>query len=199
MPYRRQHRGFTPEATANIKRRYEETEEPVACIAKDFGVHRKTIEQLAKREGWLMRKQRGPRDLPPGLKLELDAENALRAVAPTMDESERLSMAERLERAVEKELAALEQAQAACGGELPTTSEGDSHARTIERLTGALYKIRHLRKPETVTSGLAEMDMPKDIDEFRHALALRIEAFVRRRRDERVPGPGDSGSAGVSQ
>jgi hypothetical protein len=195
MQYRRQHRGFTPEAIANIRYRYEETDEPVASIAKDYGVHRKTIEQLAKREGWKMRKQRGPRDLPPDLKVELDAESAVRAMAPTKTESERLSMAERLERAVENELSALEQAQAARGGEPPLTNEGDSHVRKIERLTGALYKVRHLRKPEAVPSGLSETDIPKDIDEFRHTLALRIEAFVRNRSNERISGEGRAGGA----
>ncbi|MEA2876056.1 MAG: hypothetical protein QOF14_1252, partial [Hyphomicrobiales bacterium] len=83
MQFRRPHRGFTREAIANIGHRYQNTDEPQSSIAADYGVHRKTIETLAKAEGWVMRKDRAPRDLPPDLRLDIEAEQAVHAVAET--------------------------------------------------------------------------------------------------------------------
>src|SRR4051795_9359946 len=80
-PYRRLHRGFTPQAVADIRHRYVETDEPQESIAADYGVHRKTITQLAKREGWPMRSSRGPRDGPDDVVLLADAERAVDAQA----------------------------------------------------------------------------------------------------------------------
>ena len=189
--HRRQHRGFTPEAIANIRQRYENTDEPQDSIASDFGIHRKTLNRLAKDQGWTLRKERAPRDLPTDLRLAVDAEQAVLSEVERTAEVPPLAMAERLERAVAKELAAVELMRARLGPEPASFADAERTARTLERLTEALSKARRLRLPESAaTESTLVADMPADIDEFRHALALRIEAFVRSRSDDGLSGAG---------
>jgi hypothetical protein len=202
MQYRRQSRGFTPAAIENARRRYEETDEPQDSIAADFGVHRKTLDRLAKNQGWRLRKDRARRDLPPDLRLLTEAERAVRAEvegeagasAPASP-----SIADRLERAVERELAAVEIMRATLGPEPQPPADAERTARTLERLTDTLFKVRRLRLPEAQTAGqYDDTDMPRDIDEFRRKLARRIEAFVRSRTDGAVPPAGGASDASSS-
>jgi hypothetical protein len=204
QPYRRLHRGFTREAVADIRHRYVETDEPQQSIADDYGVHRKTIEQLARREGWPMRGSRGPRDRPDDVVLLAEAERAvdeqagagLAADRPQPDDSDAPPessppVADRLERAVERELAVIERKRATLGMEPQPPPDAERTARILQRLTDTLWKVRRLRAPdmpETVPDDFD--DIPKDIDEFRRALARRIEAFVRNRYGGAVPAAG---------
>ncbi len=230
MHYRRQHRGFTPEAIANARRRYEDTDEPQHSIAEDFGVHRKTLDRLAKEQGWRLRKDRARRALPPDLRLLMEAERAVRAEAEASvgqsphpagvaghpppqrgprdanvagcpsGEGNAPSIADRLERAVEKELAAVEIMRATLGPQPQPPADAERTARTLERLTDTLFKVRRLRVPEAHMTGSDDYDdMPGDIDEFRQTLARRIEAFVRNRTDGAVPPAGECSGTGPSQ
>jgi hypothetical protein len=104
----------------------------------------------------------------------VEAENAANTeIQKNASESESLSLADRLERAVEKELAALERRR------VTSPDDPDRTARTLDRLTATLSRIRQLR-----ASGAPESqrdpydDFPEDINEFRNELARRIEAFV---------------------
>ncbi|MEJ0076001.1 MAG: hypothetical protein WDO17_11235 [Alphaproteobacteria bacterium] len=213
MQYRRPHRGFTPEAIADIRYRYEETDEPQSSIAADYGIHSKTLDRLAKSEGFKLRKDRAKRDLPGDVRLAKEGEQAVRAVAVACiaegtGEGEayqaerragavapaRLSVADRLERAVEKELAAVELVRASLGSQPHFSSaEAERTARILERLTDTLWKVRRLRAPDMPGSVPDDFDdMPKDIDEFRRTLARRIEAFVRSRYGGGLPSAGEA-------
>jgi hypothetical protein len=188
MEFRRVHRGFTPEAITDIRYRYEQTDEPLAMIAADFGVHRKTLDTLAKTSGWNLRKDRGPRDLPPDLRLATEATNAVRSEVEGAGNDKSLTVADRLERQLEQQLAAVETMRAVLGAEPLMPADAERTTRILERLTDALFKVRRLRSPEATGADPATLiDMPQDIDEFRHALARRIEAFVRSRSDATVP------------
>lgn len=44
---------YTPELLANGRRRYEQTTESVDAIAADFGIARRTLRNLADKEGWV--------------------------------------------------------------------------------------------------------------------------------------------------
>lgn len=204
-PYRRLHRGFTPQAVADIRHRYVETDEPQQSIAADYGVHRKTITQLAKREGWPMRGSRGPRDRPDDVVLLADAEQAVdehagAGITPDRPPPEEagaasaaspLTVADRLERAVERELASIERKRATLGVEPQAPPDAERTSRILQRLTDTLWKVRRLRAPdmpETVPDDFD--DIPKDIDEFRRMLARRIEAFVRSRYGGALPAAG---------
>jgi hypothetical protein len=192
MHPRRPIRGFTSEAIEHARRRYEETDETQDSIAADFGVSRKTLDRLAKNEGWALRKDRPPRDLPSELRLYDAAEQALLGEAGA-DAPSRTALADRLERAVEKELATVELMRANLGPIAGRSIEAERTARTLERLTETLSKVRRLREPGTPMTGSNDFDTPTDIDEFRRALAQRIENFVRSRTDAAVSPAGDTG------
>lgn len=197
---KRPRRGFTPEAIENIRHRYLDTEETQTSIAKDFGVSRRTIDDLVQLEGWPQRKDRVARDLPPDLKLKIEADRAVVAAIEATDEAAPLTVAERLERAAEKELAALERARVTLGLEPSSPADAERAVRTIERLTETLFKVRRLRVPDEVARGeIAASDLPKDIDEFRHALANRIATFARSRAGAGIPAEGESGGPDPSQ
>jgi hypothetical protein len=195
MEFRRQYRGFTPEAIENMRRRYEDTDEPQRLIAADYNIHRRTLDTLAKDQGWTLRKDRAQRDLPPDLRMLVAAENAVRAeVETSLTTSQAMSIADRLERAVDKELAAVELLRATLGSQPQLPADSERTARTLERLTDTMFKVRRLHLPDGQTCGSND-DLPRDIDEFRRALALRIETFVRSRTDGSLPERGESSGA----
>ncbi|WP_322516449.1 hypothetical protein SR870_02375 [Rhodopseudomonas palustris] len=77
-PYlaRRPIRGFTPEALAHTRHRYEDTDEPQDSIAVDLGIHSRTLDRLVQQQGGKLRKDRALRELPQALKLEMAAREA---------------------------------------------------------------------------------------------------------------------------
>jgi hypothetical protein len=168
-------------------------------------VHRKTIERLARREQWPRRKDRGPRDVPADLKLAKQAATAVRIVdkkastrgGATTSET----IAGRLERQVENQLAALERRRSNAADGASALADADRAARIVGRLTETLHKVRQLRSPEVVRAdGIPACDIPKDIDEFRHRLARRIRDFVRSRTGDQLPeGEGEPRGADQSQ
>jgi transposase-like protein len=211
VPFRRPPRLFTPDAKENMRFRYEETDEPQQSIAKDYGIHRKTLDRLARDEGWKLRKDRLPRDIPPAFRIEAEAELALRAkedallsqaeVAVSAESSKNgTSLADRLEQAVGQELAAVERKRRVLGVRPESVADGERTARTLASLTDTLNKIKRLRSPD----GFAENDihsddyddLPADIDGFRRGLARRIRVFMESRAaggvsEQREPERGD--------
>ena len=242
MQYRRPPRRFTREALDVYRRRYEETDEPQSSIAADMKVHRKTLDRIAKEEGWTLRKDRPPSGLPKDLGLLVKAERAVEAMvcplpnpppqggreqeepeagrgaaccAPTNppqggreqaaasgEEPESHSpreaaarddpsihRAEELEREIDGLLADVKRARAL--GPL-SSADAERTARTLERLTDTLFKVQRLRSVEAGAAATDDFDdIPQDIDEFRHALARRIEAFVESWSDAGLPEQGE--------
>lgn len=192
---------FTPELMESGRYRYEQTDEFVHLIAQDFGVSRCHFDRLVTRWGWMKRKDRPPRGLPPAQRILKEAKEAVQAEAdsalPRPDDVEgggqtnegppdpaagQGSLAERLERAVEKELAAVEFMRAQYGPMPQPPTDAERTARTLATLTDTLFKVQRLRLPQMQMTGPDDFDdLPADIDEFRHALARRIETFVRSR------------------
>ncbi len=189
--------GFSPEALEDIRRRYVETDETQTSIGLDHGRSRKTIENLAKDQGWPLRKDRPPRGLPPALKLYRQATEALAQQAlPDAPKTENEnatpddapasgSVAARLEAALEKELRKVESLRGEFGRPEQRSIEAERIARTLATLTETLFKVRRLREPGNI-SGSNDDDLPGDADGFRLALAHRIEVFVRSRTDGSV-------------
>ena len=197
-PFRKHTRGFSPEALADVCYRYTETDETVASIAKSYGVSKDTVLATAKKHSWPMRRDRPPRGLAEAVRDNAPAEGA--GVAPVVAAAasieaaptdatpidaasidaaaaanDALPLALRLEQAVVRELARVEQRHRGGGNMRP--SESERVARTLSTLTQTLFKVRALREPGSVTAHEPD-DMPADIDGFRDALARRIEAFV---------------------
>ena len=63
----------TPELMADVRRRYEQTEEPLATMAADLGCSNETVRNIAKRENWT-RYVPPPRDLTRAAKLRIQVE-----------------------------------------------------------------------------------------------------------------------------
>jgi len=54
---------YTPRFLAAIRRRYEDTDEPMPSIAFHYGISLRTLHRMVDREGWHKRGDRPPRDL----------------------------------------------------------------------------------------------------------------------------------------
>jgi hypothetical protein len=199
-PRARSTRGFTPEALANARGRYEETDEPQASIALDLGIDRRTLDWVAKKHGWSLRKDRPPRDLSPAAKLDQAAAEVLAGPANPDAATPKsggvasaapvsASVTERLEAAVEKELRKVESLRGELARPAQRTIQSERIARTLATLTETLFKVRRLRQPGNISASNDD-DLPSDADGFRLALAHRIEVFVRSRTDGSVPDAG---------
>jgi hypothetical protein len=191
-PVKDPNHGFSPEALEDIRRRYVETDETQTSIGLDHGRSRKTIENLAKDQGWPLRKDRPPRGLPPALKLYKEATEAVAMQAspdaPKAEDDAAAaddvpiagSVAARLEAAVEKELRKVESLRGEFARPEQRSIEAERIARTLATLTETLFKVRRLREPGNI-SGSNDDDLPSDADGFRLALAHRIDVFVHSR------------------
>lgn len=186
---------FSPEALADMRRRYEETDEAQTSIADSYGIHRSTLARMAKAGEWKQRRDRLPYELPQPAAPDAPATDV---VAPLIDDAPSDgadsdsaaapgSIADRLEAALEKELRRMEGQRAARGNANQRTIDDQRAARTLAMLTETLFKVRRLREPGNMT-GYDDDDLPADADGFRINLALRIEAFVRSRADGSVSG-----------
>jgi hypothetical protein len=207
---------YTPELIAHVRHRYEDTDDTLAAIAADCGISERGIHRLRDREGWPRRSDRPARDLPPAMRAldEATALLAARATAPPAERpgplhsfdtgraasaepvdgrsNEDTSAIARIERLVEKELAAEETVRAGLGPLPRPPADAERAARTLATLTQTLHALQRLRSglaPDTGSND--DDDMPRDIDEFRRDLARRIDAFVESRIDRRDAG-GDS-------
>ncbi|NEW92997.1 hypothetical protein DY468_13635 [Rhodopseudomonas sp. BR0M22] len=111
-----------------------------------------------------------------------------------------LSLALRLERAVETQLRKVEDLREDAGADPASRAvEAERIARTLAALTQTLFKVRQLRDPERALSA-ADDEMPADADGFRLELARRIEAFVRGGTDRELSArdrAADAGDAGA--
>jgi hypothetical protein len=163
-----------------------ETEEPRSRIAADYGISEMTIYRLCEKNQW--RRERALIDVPAARKSVVAAEAAppvdMAAIQSRTDELAQLPLVDRLQRAIETELSALERYQLTPRAYPLTPAEAERISRTLERLIATLSKVDHLRASAAPTNPAYPYDMPEDIDEFRNELARRINAFVDSRTGE---------------
>jgi hypothetical protein len=110
--------------------------------------------------------------------------------APAAAADERSAMVERLWRAASGELAAVERMRAQLGTQPQSPVDAERTARTLESLMRIAKEVDRLRGVNAVSAADDDDDLPRDLDEFRHALARRIHAFLDSRRDGGVSQPG---------
>ena len=189
---------YTPEFLASVRHAYEDTDEPMRAIATRHEIGITTLQTLVENQGWAKRSQR-TRDraasavlfeqgeklmatLPPRTGQNIDAEYGTRGPAASAAPQAATggepppSPAARLEALVLKEIAAEEAARADLDALPRMRGEAERCARTLVILGQALQMVQKLRAEEKTVPAQAEL--PRDIDEFREALARRIEAFV---------------------
>jgi hypothetical protein len=183
---------YTPELLAYARQRFEQTASSLAEIGLDVGISKETVRVLAEQEGW-KRYERPPHGLPPATRLLMQAETSghLKHERPDTDGDRLVSLPQgegdipslsdtivRLHRIVLDELAAIETACA----QPHSASSSARNARSLASLTETLQKLQRLQ-PEPANHGSNDADIPANIDEFRNALARRIERFVIERTD----------------
>jgi hypothetical protein len=71
----------TPELTANIRHRYEHSDERLAAMAAGLGCCTETVRAMARREGWV-RYEPPPRDLSSAARLRVRAEQLAEQQSP---------------------------------------------------------------------------------------------------------------------
>lgn len=181
-------RTFTPELIANVQYRYEETDEPVAHIAADMGIHPGSLRRIAYKRGWVRHKNLGPRDVTPAMRLLLEAQkleqaqasprpepalagHAVHALAgggdmapaPAAREDDdgpdaKLTAIDRMEQAVLNELASVEAMRAQFGPEPYKPQDAERTARTLSNLTETLGKLQRMRAGLPSQERSAELD-----------------------------------------
>ena len=231
----------TPELLADVRRRYEQTDEPLATMAADLGCSLETVRNIGTRENWV-RYVRPPHDLTPAARLKVRAEAlakeqgaltlpprsggegrppelAQQATAdgvggearsqetPTPipspqgggeDDAAPPQVAETAQQ-LHRELLALIAEVKATRQRMKREGYGKSDlqeaSRMVISLSGALGKLKPMLPADPqAESDDAYDDTPADIDEFREALARKIEAFMESRPDE--DGPEETDAAG---
>ncbi|MBX6426721.1 MAG: hypothetical protein IRZ09_12460 [Variibacter sp.] len=202
-------RTYTPEFIENGRYRYEESDEPVASIAADFGVHVSTFYTYMKKWGFRLRCERAPLDLSPAQRALAAARKAPRSTSrakpdaraarsdgavpdSALESADTAGLIARLHAAVEQELAAVERLRAQLGPAPENPGDAERTARTLATLARTLGEVERLRGAVAPPAHPDDDDMPTDIDEFRRELARRIDAFVASRADEAVRGDGES-------
>jgi hypothetical protein len=190
--------GLSAEVLEYARQRYEKTDDPMSHIAADVGKSRGAMYDIARAEGWQLRRDRPPRGLSPALKLGIEAAEAVANEASQAAKAEDRgtdpdappvadSIATRLEAAVEKELRKVESLRGESAPRGKRSAESERIARTLATLTETLFKVRRLRQPGNI-SGSNDDDLPADADGFRINLAHRIDVFVHSRTDRSVSG-----------
>ena len=200
---------YTEKLLATLRNRYENTDQTILSIAAEFDIGSRNLQRLVTKHRWAKRSKR-VRDLPRAQRL-LEEAKALAADLPP-PERERpdceavrvgvpreetptqtlplsgggsLSAIDRIEALVVKEIEAEETVRKLFRGKRRVATTSERNARTLATLTQTLQALKRLRAGSLPGTGPStDDDMPQDIDEFRHDLARRIDAFVASRTDE---------------
>jgi hypothetical protein len=215
----------TPDVLRVLRQRYEDTDQLLTSIAAEFGLSERTLGRMRQIEGWRKRSDRLT-ELPKAVKLLAEAEalagsrphpsrlgeerlapqddglNA-KTSSPTLPLSgggsaQAPDAIDRLEALVLKEIAAAETARERVTDKRQLDKVSDNSARTLATLTQTLRTLQQMRTGKLIPTEITrdDDDMPRDLDEFRLALARRIEAFVAAETDDENADEG-SGHADV--
>jgi len=197
---------IAPEVMAEAKRLYEQTMTPTHDIAAMMGISRSTFNNRVSDWDWVRRGVNNPAvniarvvrgSAVASLTASAGAEaaqggspgEAITAVAPT----DRAALAARIQHVVEREMDAVERVLDKLG---PTSeAEAERSTRTLANVARTLREIVALMKPDEVTppNDADDDPIPRDIDEFRHELARRINALVDAEREREREGAGGGG------
>jgi hypothetical protein len=184
---------LTTEAWTQIRHDYEHTDRPIGDICDEHGISSGTLRDRMRRWGWTRRRSPIPFEGPPAATqpdMPLPAERAfdpeaLPGAASPGEPGEPSPpddrpIAERLRDAVACVLPSIE-------GTLATLARGPVHPRELERTSRALAALtRTLRELSTLmaehnTAPVCDCGgpvTPERLDEMRHELARKLEAFV---------------------
>jgi hypothetical protein len=184
-----------PALAAEGKRLFEETNTLRQDIAKVMGISPDTLRRRSIAWGWK------PRPRPSAVRASSPAggtpgRSAARHVGSAGDPAaaaRRRAVALRIMAMLEDELARIETTFKEAG--VSAAGAFDNRIRAILGVTKALREVELMSKPdEVMPPDAADNDTPRNIDEFREALAQRIESFVTVQQN--ADGGTDGGAAG---
>jgi hypothetical protein len=186
-----------PAVAAEGKRQWEETTIFRQDIAAGMGISPDTLRRRSIEWGWKERPRRSPVRAfrPAGATPGRFAARHYQAgsAGDPAAAARRRAVALRIMAMLEDELARIEttfkEAGVSAGGAF------DNRIRAILGVTRALREVELMSKPdEVIPPDAADNDTPRNIDEFRDALARRIESFVAAQQN--ADGGTDGGAAG---
>lgn len=180
-----------PERIADGKRLYELTATPVPDIAAMMGISPRTLERRLDEWGWARRS--------PWRVLTDRARVAAPPAGQVIDASPpatREALTARILGTINCELDAVQRVLKTVDPE--HKGEAERSARTLASIARALYDLAATTKPDegTPPDETDPESVPRDIDEFRDAVARRIEAFVAARRGRTGAAPDGAGEHG---
>jgi hypothetical protein len=182
-----------PDLVAECRRLYEETDTSVQEIANRMGVGRSTLHYRIIDWNWTKRRPSwsSPIAAIPAVGTDLTAapapataiaEPCVIAVADRamLADEPPLLFATRMQRIIDGELAVIERTLKVLGPN--SSAEADRTMRTLATVSRTVQEIIATAEGQTSKHEAHDDPVPGDIDEFRIALAERIEAFVAKRR-----------------
>lgn len=182
---------IAPELVAEGRQLYENTLTPIRDIAKMMGLSRKTFDTRVGEWQWQRRYyKRGERAAPnktiavaasaPALPVQTGAE------LPT-------DFASRLYRIIYAHFDVVERTLKVLNPQ--NDAEAERSMRTLATISRAVAEITATANAagQTKPDETDDDPVPRDIDEFRYALARRIRGFIEQRRQSAagIPGPGE--------
>lgn len=174
---------IAPELLAEARHLFEETSTPIKDIAAMMGISSDTLRRRSREWRWHSRqRQRRARTRTPTIHggsghLSTRREPQEGHVQELFAAPRRHAVASRIMTMLEDELARIENTFKEVGA----CAEGafDNRIRTLLGVTKMLREVELVSKSdEVVPPDAAEKKSIRDIDEFREALARRIESFV---------------------
>jgi hypothetical protein len=163
---------FAPEALADARCRYEETDEPNVSIARRLGISERTFSRNVVKWGWERRRQAARREMARGARDPIAPQ--LLALTPE-DEA----AAADIESTVQHTIAAIRMIVA----RLPkgrNVSAAERSARALATLTRTLQEVIRLRPKQTQPEPANDRG-PADDNEFVRELVRRMDEFAGRR------------------
>jgi hypothetical protein len=180
MPY--PPRPISPALVTEARRLYEDTNVPVRDIAALVGLSERTLYTRIHKWKWRMRRDRVPDfELDQAATIEHVRETPLPQPEADRSQTGDAGLTERLQRAVERELTAVETLLAKLGA-APGDADAERSARTLAMLSRVLRELARLQRDEKEE---ARDDSPHeyhDLDAFRRELAERLDR-LRQQRD----------------
>lgn len=174
-----------PKLIAEARTLYETTDTPTSVIAAMLGISRGTLNDRIPEWGWTYRryaKSAAERAAaPPEPPAAAPARECVTLEPP-------LPLVERLQRVIDAQMQVAERTLKVLGP--ASSAEAERTARILASVSRTVQDIVAATKGQRPADDADDDPVPRDIDEFREALARRIEAFVAAERaaaDRAVP------------
>lgn len=189
MPY--PPRPIAPELITEARRLYEQTNVPVRDIAALIGLGERTLYARIYKWKWAMRCDRIPRESPPPPINNANAGTVAPAIAAApapvsqlqVQLDEAISLPLRLQRAVERELAAVEALIRKLGVTPEPGADAERTARTLASLSRTLREMSTLQEKTSKPGDPDDESVSAGSDELQRELLERLDKIVAQRAD----------------